>query len=130
MSAMHNLSSLRYVAAGGAIGALTRWAVVGVAADGRAGLAIFFLNVIGSVLLGVLVGASHPRRGRQPVTGNQFLLVGAGFCGALTTFSTYAVDVATSLDEGRLLPAALTGFGTAVTAVVGAGIGYRLGRRP
>jgi CrcB protein len=130
MWGMQQLSSLRYVAAGGAIGALTRWAIVGLVAGNRTSLAIFALNVVGSLVLGLLVGASLTRDGRRRVTANQFLLVGAGFCGALTTFSTFAVDVATALDEGDLLPAALTGFGTAVVTVVGAGVGYRIGSKP
>jgi CrcB protein len=127
---MLQLSSLRYVAAGGAIGALTRWAAVGLVEESRATHAIFALNVAGSVVLGLLVGASRTRSGRRRVTGNQFLLVGAGFCGSLTTFSSFALDVAVALDEGALLSAALTGFGTAIVTVVGAGIGYRIGSRP
>lgn len=127
---MNHLLSMRYVAAGGAIGGLARWAVVHAVDDRRAAEAILALNVIGSILLGVLVGLQRTRGGRRRVTTNQFLLVGTGFCGALTTFSTFAVQVATALDDGAIARAAAIGFGTAAVTVVGAGIGYRLGSRP
>ena len=58
---------------------------------------------------------------------NQFLAMGAGFTGGFTTFSTFAVDVAEMLDGGRLGDAAVNGAGTALCALVAAGLGYRLG---
>jgi CrcB protein len=69
------------VALGASVGAPLRFlvakAVPGVAAT-------LLVNVAGSAVLGLLVSPS-------PSTA---ALVGIGFCGALTTFSTFAVEVA------------------------------------
>ncbi len=141
---MQQLLALRYVMVGGTIGALTRWGVLSAASDERASAVVLGLNVFGSVLLGILIGGSQRRRpsrrgrrgdrggGRRAnrrVTTNQFLLLGTGFCGALTTFSAYAVEVAEALDDGAILSAAATAATTAVIAVIGAGLGYRIGSR-
>ena len=49
-------------------------------------LAIFIINVTGSLLLGLLV---VPMRDRIPAA---WILLGVGFCGGYTTFSTFALD--------------------------------------
>ncbi|MGY1856139.1 fluoride efflux transporter FluC [Modestobacter sp. SYSU DS0290] len=57
------------------------------------------VNVVGSGLLGVLLGL----RGVSPAV---LALVGTGFCGTLTTFSTYGNDVVRLVEE-RAVPRAL-----------------------
>jgi CrcB protein len=49
-------------------------------------LAILLINVTGSLLLGLFV---VPLRGRLP---GWWILLGVGFCGGYTTFSSFAVD--------------------------------------
>ncbi len=69
------------VALGGGLGALVRF-LVSSARPGRP--ATLAVNVVGSALLGAL---AHP----SPTVSALF---GIGFCGGLTTFSTFAVEVA------------------------------------
>jgi len=73
------------------------------------------VNLIGSGLLGWLVG--------HGVDGRPLLLLGTGFCGALTTYSAVAVQ---SVNRGGW-----AGPAYAVTTVVGclavAWLGYQLG---
>jgi CrcB protein len=124
--AMLQLRALPYVAVGGAIGAIARWAALDAADPDLLTEIVLGLNVVGSLLLGMLAGGTRWRNGRRPITENRYLLLGTGFCGGLTTFSTFALDVAVALDEGALQRAATFGLATPLLAVVAAGIGYRL----
>lgn len=47
-------------------------------------LGTFLINISGALLLGVLCGLN--------LSGNPYLLLGDGFCGAFTTFSTFSVE--------------------------------------
>jgi CrcB protein len=69
------------------------------------------VNVVGSAVLGLLLGV----RGVSPAV---LALVGTGFCGTLTTFSTFGYDVV-GLVEQRLLGRALACL--SATLVLGLG---------
>ncbi len=88
----------------------------------NAHLSLFIVNIAGSLLLGLL--AAHPTRRNSDLS----LFLGVGFAGGLTTFSTFAVEVARQLDDGVIAGAALNSVGTAAAALLAAGVGYRLGR--
>jgi CrcB protein len=101
------------VVAGAVVGAPLRvWVTRAVVRLGRdPGVGTLVVNVIGSALLGALTGASG-------VSGAQLALLGTGFCGALTTFSTFGADVLRLADLRRLLVA--LGY-VASTLVLGLG---------
>jgi fluoride exporter len=78
------------IAIGGVAGAALRWAVFTSMDSGPFPWPVLVVNVAGSFLLGVLLAEewSHPRV--------RLLLHdagGIGFCGSLTTFSTFSVEV-------------------------------------
>jgi CrcB protein len=124
---MLQLRLLRYVAVGGAVGALARWVALEFTDPDRLAEVVLTLNVVGSLLLGMLAGGMRSRAdGHRPITENRYMLLGTGFCGGLTTFSTYALDVARALDEGAIRRATTFGLATPLLAVLVAGIGYRL----
>ncbi|MCZ2821499.1 CrcB family protein [Modestobacter sp. VKM Ac-2977] len=54
------------------------------------------VNVLGSAVLGVLLG-------RSDVSPAVLALVGTGFCGTLTTFSTFGWDVVRLVEERAVL---------------------------
>lgn len=84
----------------GAAGAVLRYVVdVELRRRGRDGLplATFAVNVTGSGVLGVVAAAAT--HGSPAWVGT---LVGVGFCGALTTFSTFSADTLALLEEGRV----------------------------
>ena len=94
-----DLDLLAVIAAGGALGSLARWAV-GLAAPTTDGLpwGTFLVNVTGSLALGALMAAlleaGRPGRYLRP-----FLAVGV--LGGYTTFSAFAVESWSLLDDGR-----------------------------
>lgn len=61
----------------------------------------FVVNVSGSLLLGVVAAVFKDR------AGPGFLLLGTGFCGGYTTFSTFSLEVAEAIQKGRWDLAAL-----------------------
>jgi CrcB protein len=123
-----SLRPLGAVAVGGTIGSLTRWGLVGSGWFGSAEATTVAINVVGSLLFGIVLGR------RESLDPDLRLGLGTGFAGGLTTFSSYALAVAEHLDEGALLAAVGNGIGTPIAAVVGAGVGFRgarvVGARP
>ena len=110
------LQELLLVAVGAVPGALLRWQF-GVVLHDRDVL----VNVLGSLILGLLLGL--PYRPRLQ------LLVGIGFCGSLTTFSSWMVNSVDLIDSGQHLEAlGLVGM-TLGLGLGGAALGLWIGRR-
>lgn len=104
------------IAIGGVVGAGLRWAVVTSVEVGRFPWPVFALNIAGSVLLGVLLAEewSHPSA--------RLLLHdvgGIGFCGGLTTFSTFSVEVANLARDGDAWLAVIYAAASVAAAIVG-----------
>lgn len=124
------------VGLGGATGSLVRHGVVSTALDPT--LAVFLLNVAGSLILGALTAwlqhAGSPWHGPAGEAKRHWSsLLGLGFCGGLTTFSTHMVDVATRLDGTHRINSASSAlvslFGVAGVAIAAAVLGYEGTRR-
>ena len=79
------------------------------------------MNVAGSAVLGVLLGLGS-------VPAWALALVGTGFCGTLTTFSTFGADVVRLVDERAVARAAVTVAATLVLGLGAAAAGYLLAR--
>lgn len=52
-------------------------------------LATFAVNITGCFIIGMLAGYIHYR---EDMPGEYWLLLATGFCGAFTTFSTFALE--------------------------------------
>jgi len=120
LSLRKDLSELLLVALGAVPGAVMRWQIGSHLHDNNV-----IVNVLGAFVLGWLVGL--------PLRPKRQLLVGIGFCGSLTTFSSWMVDCVTFIAQGDWLAAmgliGLTlglGLGAAALGVV---VGRRLVRR-
>jgi CrcB protein len=103
------------VVLGAVVGAPLRLFADRVATARRGGpsvLATFTVNVVGSAVLGVLLGV-------RDVSPGVLALVGTGFCGSLTTFSTFGTDVVRLVEERAVLRAA--GY-IAASLLVGLGV--------
>ena len=73
----------------------------------------FTVNAVGSLLLGVAAGASAATGGPDWV----LLLVGTGFCGALTTFSTFSFETVRLVEEGEVPAAVLNVVGSVAVGI-------------
>jgi CrcB protein len=108
------------VALGGAVGAPCRF-LLDIAVTRKVGgdrpWGTLVINLSGSAVLGALAGLIAG--GSFPATG--YALLGIGFCGSFTTFSTFVWE-AIALVEGRQTRAAAVNV--ALTVVLGIALAY------
>jgi CrcB protein len=117
------LRELLLVGLGAIPGALLRWqssVQLGPWLGGSAG-ADLLVNVLGSFVLGFLAGPI-------PMRTCLLLLLGIGFCGSLTTFSSWMLDVVKLLEGGQPLGALLLVLVSLVMGLAAAGAGLGLSR--
>ena len=121
---MSPLTWSAFVLAGG-VGATLRYLVDGSIDDRTEGVfpwGTFVINVSGSLLLGLVTGLTlyhaFPKAPR--------VVLGTGFCGAYTTFSTFSFETVRLIEEGAYAEAMSNAFGTLVISALGAGAGLAL----
>ncbi|HET7490029.1 MAG TPA: fluoride efflux transporter CrcB [Acidimicrobiales bacterium] len=109
----------------GAVGAPARFLVDGWVAD-RVGGAFpwgtLVVNVAGSLVLGVVTGLVLYHG--FPATTR--VVAGTGFCGAFTTFSTFAYETVRLAEEGETRPAAVNVAVTLCSGLAAAAAGLAL----
>jgi CrcB protein len=117
------LRELALVAIGAVPGALLRWqsgVQLGPHLGGSAG-ADLLVNLVGSFVLGFLAGPIPRRTGLV-------LLLGIGFCGCLTTFSSWMLDVTKLLEAGRGASGLLLIAASLALGLICAAVGLSLSR--
>jgi fluoride exporter len=119
---------------GGAVGAAGREGVsLAVPTVDDMPLAIPIVNIVGAFMLGYLSVAIARRLPDDPRGPRLKLLVGTGFCGGFTTYSSLATDTAVLLDESHVDLAVVYVLATlligAVATFVGILAATRLGTR-
>jgi CrcB protein len=82
----------------------------------------FAVNVVGSLVLGATAGAVATADGPAWV----LTLVGTGFCGALTTFSTFGFETVRLVEDGSVLEAALNVGASLVVGMAACVAGWSL----
>jgi fluoride exporter len=109
------------VALGAALGAPLRY-LTDLALQRRLGSAFpwgtFAVNVTGSLILGFAVGL--------PVPAAAAALVGTGFCGALTTYSTFGYETLRLARQGRRRHAVVNVLGSVLAGLAAAYLGILL----
>lgn len=119
------LRELLLVAAGGVPGALLRWQAtlhLGPWLGGGSAGADLLVNVIGSFVLGCLAGPIPHRTGL-------LLWLGIGFCGCLTTFSRWMLDVLRLIEARQPLQGLLLVLATLTLGLGAAWLGLLCSRR-
>ncbi|WP_433496999.1 fluoride efflux transporter CrcB [Sphaerimonospora sp. CA-214678] len=82
------------------------------------------VNLVGSLILGFLLGA----RSTLGVPHDVTVLAGTGFCGALTTFSTFGFETVRLLEEGSAGKATANAVGSLLLGLVAAAAGLAVAR--
>jgi len=118
---------LGLVAAGAIPGALLRWRLELVADEAIGGLrglvgADLLANLIGCLLIGAVM-AQPPRQARLILWG------GIGFCGSLTTFSSWILQLIRALQHGRGLAAVSVLLVSLLGGLLLTTLGYELAQR-
>jgi len=113
------------VLAGGMIGAPARYLadrIVQARHDSVFPWGTFAVNMAGSAVLGFLLGAQR-HLGLPPCV---FALLGTGFCGGLTTFSTFGYETLRLLEDGAIGEAGVNVIGSLAVGVLLAWLGFLL----
>lgn len=110
----------------GGIGAVARFVADGLVRSRVAGAmpwGTVLINVTGSLLLGLVTGML----GAQLLSPELQVMLGAGFLGGYTTFSTASVETARLLQERRVLYALGNLLGSLVVGSAAAALGLVVG---
>ncbi len=111
-----------WVAVAGALGAVARFVVDGhvlARTGGRLPWGTALINCSGAFVLGIIAGAAPGHA--------VALIVGTGFLGAYTTFSTWMLETLLLGESGRPAAAVVNVVGQLVVGLAIAGIGFGLG---
>jgi len=100
------VASVLLVGIGGASGAVARHSV-GSVIEGRN--SVISVNLVGSFILGIVSGI--------PGASTAMLLVGVGFCGGFTTFSSFTVETVATAESGDTLLATRFALANLIGAV-------------
>lgn len=114
------------LALAGGLGAAARFVLDGVITSARAWrypIGTTTINLSGSFLLGLLTGLA----GGGLLPGSGLLVLGTGFLGGYTTFSTAAFETVRLAEQRRWGAAVVHGLGQVVVATALAALGYAVG---
>ena len=96
---------------GGGLGSLFRYTIglVLKPISPQLPFATLIANAIGCLLLGLLLGFLSAR---SSVSNTQHMLLAVGFCGGLTTFSTFTLENMRFIEQGQLFNFFIYSIGT------------------
>ena len=107
-----------FVAFGGALGAVARYAISLIPAKTGFPILTLITNIVGAVLIGFIVGFTDNRDG---ISDNVILFWKTGVCGGFTTFSTFSLEACNLFENKQYTVGAIyviLSFGCCVVGVL------------
>jgi len=83
------------------------------------------VNILGSIILGILIFGFDQKDSISP---GLKLFIGVGFCGGLTTFSTFSLETFNLLKNTEFLLASINIIANVTITLLGIYIGYLIAR--
>lgn len=121
------MSTYLWIALGGALGSVARFASTEwVQLRWPSGFpwGTLLVNVLGSLLIGMLAALSESGRWQLPLVARQFLMIGV--LGGYTTFSSFSVQTLMLMRNGALLNAGLNVLASVALCLLAAWCGFAL----
>lgn len=85
----------------------------------------FLVNILGSLLLGIIFGlAMRSNTLNSPIS----LLLGVGFCGGFTTFSTFSFENYSMIKTGDYLSFSIYFFGSIILGILAVLVGVLISK--
>ncbi len=120
------IKQLLLVFFGGGLGCVLRFLFsVWINTDQIKWIPTIIANILGCFLLGLFLSLSH----KNILDSHGYILLGIGFCGGLTTFSTFSVDVFKLTNESNYSGAFLYLFLTIILGYTAVYSAYYLGKQ-
>jgi CrcB protein len=88
--------SFLFVALGGALGAVARYAISLIPVKTGFPILTLITNIIGAILIGFVVGVTSDREG---ISNKTVLFWKTGVCGGFTTFSTFSLEAFNLIED-------------------------------
>lgn len=117
------MTKLLLVFVGGGLGAVSRFLVT-TALAGKLGnfpLGTLAANIVGSLLMGLLIGILAGR------ADSVRLFVAVGFLGGFTTFSSFSAETLALIQNGQLFAAAANVIVSVTAGLIACAVGLKLG---
>lgn len=115
--------SFIFVALGGAIGAMGRYAISLIPIKTGFPIMTLLTNMIGAVLIGFVVGVAVSR---EDISPNTVLFWKTGVCGGFTTFSTFSLEAFLLLENKAYFQGGLYIILSVMSCILGVLLGKRL----
>lgn len=121
------MTTYLWIALGGALGSVARFAStewVQLRWPSSFPWGTLLVNVLGSLLIGVLAALSESDRWHLPLVARQFLMIGV--LGGYTTFSSFSLQTLMLMRDGAMLSAGLNVLASVALCLLAAGCGFAL----
>ncbi|MDE3741831.1 fluoride efflux transporter CrcB [Maribacter polysaccharolyticus] len=121
------MKQLLLVFLGGGIGSMLRYIISRTFNDyyQHFYLGTFLANIIGCLIIGLVFGLSIKN---NLLTQNQTLLLGTGFCGGFTTFSTFAFENHAMLKAEEIIQFSIYTISSITIGILAVALGFWLAK--